>query len=305
MQGEEKRMGEALSPAGFGAAEAEAARILLELALREDLGERGDITSNLLIDEREQACVAIVARSAGVVCGLPVAALVLERLDARCRMVTASLDGSAVVPGETVALLTGSTRSLLTAERTLLNFMTHLSGIASLTQHYVARVAGTAARILDTRKTHPGYRLLEKYAVRCGGGHNHRLGLFDGFMIKDNHLAARRRDFPAESPTHMIQLAREAWPELPLTVEVDTLDQLRELLPGNPDIALLDNMSREQLREAVHMRDGLAPGTLLEASGGVNLDTVHAIASTGVDRISVGALTHSAPALDLGFDWRE
>ena len=279
------------------------ARTLIALGLQEDLADRGDVTSQLLIPERQQGQVAIVARQAGVLSGLPLAWLVLQQMTAEGTWHDTLPDGTALVPGQTVAVLTGSVRQLLTAERTMLNFLTHLSGIATLTQQYVGLVQGTQAQILDTRKTHPGYRVLEKYAVRCGGGSNHRMGLYDGVMIKDNHLAARRAQFPGEAPARMIELVRQAWPELPLTVEVDTLTQLEDLLPGGPDIILLDNMTCPQMEQAVRLRDRLSPGTLLEASGGVNLSTVAGIAQTGVDRISIGALTHSAPAFDLGFDW--
>lgn len=212
-------------------------------------------------------------------------------------------DGLPVAAGETIAVVSGSTRQLLIAERTVLNFMTHLSGIATLTNLFVREVAGTSATILDTRKTHPGFRLLEKYAVRCGGGKNHRIGLYDAILIKDNHLAARKRSHPNESAEALLQSARKKYPETIIEVEVDTLEQLQEMIPGKPDIILLDNMSNDQLRQAMEIRDRLNPNILLEASGGVNLQTVQQIASTGVDRISIGSLTHSAPAFDIGFDW--
>ena len=281
----------------------QAARELIRLGLQEDLQQRGDVTSNLLIDEQETGSVVIRAREQGRLSGLPLAPLVFEALEARCQISETTPDGSLVEPGQAVATLTGPVRALLTAERTILNFMTHLSGIATLTSTYVEKTQGTAAKILDTRKTHPGFRLLEKYAVLCGGGTNHRIGLYDGVMIKDNHLAARRAHHPQEDDGDVIRLVRQVWPELPLTLEVDTLAQLRSMLPAGPDVVLLDNMTLEQLREAVKIRDSLAPQTELEASGGVNLQTVADIAATGVDRISVGALTHSAPAFDLGFDW--
>ena len=183
----------------------------------------------------------------------------------------------------------------------MLNFMTHLSGIATLTKTFVDCVKGTRARILDTRKTLPGWRLLQKYAVRCGGGLNHRMGLYDGVLIKDNHLAAWTE---SASIAEAVRSARSLSPAgISIEVEVDTLPQLRDALQGSPDIVLLDNMTVETLSEAVAIRDRVAPNVQLEASGGVNLGTVTAIAQTGVERISVGALTHSAPALDLGFDW--
>jgi len=281
----------------------QSARELIRLGLQEDLQERGDVTSNLLIDEQETGTVVIRARQSGVLCGLPLVPLVFAAIEARCQISDITPDGSPVAPGQAVATLTGPVRALLTAERTILNFLTHLSGIATLTATYVEQVQGTKAKILDTRKTHPGFRLLEKYAVLCGGGTNHRIGLYDGVMIKDNHLAARQAHHPDEADGDVIRLVRQVWPELPLTLEVDTLDQLRSMLPAGPDVVLLDNMTLEQLREAVAIRDQLGSSTELEASGGVNLQTVADIASTGVDRISVGALTHSAPAFDLGFDW--
>ena len=179
--------------------------------------------------------------------------------------------------------------------------MTHLSGIATLTRAFVDAATGTHAKILDTRKTLPGWRLLEKYAVRCGGGTNHRMGLYDGVLIKDNHIAAWTE---SSSIAEAVRTARaKSPPGVSIEVEVDTFPQLIDALQGTPDIVLLDNMDVEKLSEAVRLRNRLAPGVLLEASGGVNLETVGGIARTGVERISVGALTHSAPALDLGFDW--
>jgi nicotinate-nucleotide pyrophosphorylase (carboxylating) len=201
---------------------------------------------------------------------------------------------------------------LLTCERLVLNLLGRLSGIASLTRQYVKAIAGTKARIYDTRKTTPGWRRLEKYAVRCGGGFNHRLGLFDAVLIKDNHLVvgaeARGEQFtPAEAVRRARQFLASAFPERPdpmiVEVEVDTLDQLREVLSAQPDLVLLDNMSLGDLRAAVALRDSEAPSVQLEASGGVRLETVAEIARTGVDRISAGALTHSAAWLDIGLDW--
>jgi nicotinate-nucleotide pyrophosphorylase (carboxylating) len=203
-------------------------------------------------------------------------------------------------------------RALLTAERTALNFLQHLSGVATQTRRFVDVVGPLPCRLLDTRKTLPGWRLLEKYAVRCGGGHNHRVGLFDGILIKDNHLASLGRG-PA-AVTQAIQAAKEllekqglagaAGTDRPeLEVEVDDLDQLDAALAAGPDVVLLDNMSLDDLREAVRRRNAVAPGVQLEASGGVNLATIRGIAGTGVDRVSVGALTHSAPALDIALDY--
>jgi nicotinate-nucleotide pyrophosphorylase (carboxylating) len=191
-------------------------------------------------------------------------------------------------------------RAILVGERTALNFLQRLSGVATQTARHAALLAGLKCQLLDTRKTTPGWRLLEKYAVRQGGGHNHRMGLCDGVLIKDNHLAA----LGSGGITEAVRLARQMHgTSVPLEIEVDTLDQFDEALAARPDIVLLDNMSADRLREAVRRRDAVAPGVLLEASGGVNLDTLRGLAETGVDRISVGALTHSAVALDIGLDY--
>jgi nicotinate-nucleotide pyrophosphorylase (carboxylating) len=214
-------------------------------------------------------------------------------------------DGTRVKRGDRVAAVRGPMRSLLTAERTALNFLQRLSGVATLTRRYVDAIAGLPCQILDTRKTTPGWRLLEKYAVYRGGGHNHRLGLYDGVLIKDNHLAALTGE---GSPiTRAVKAAREKLGEsVPIEVEVDSLDQLEKAAEAGADLILLDNMSLDQLAAAVRWRKQkwlLFGGVQLEASGGVTLDTVRAIAETGVDRISVGALTHSAPALDIALDY--
>ncbi|QDT38538.1 carboxylating nicotinate-nucleotide diphosphorylase [Stratiformator vulcanicus] len=284
-----------------------AADRLIELALAEDLGpDRDDITSRVTLPEEATGSVEIVARQAGVLAGLPIAARVFERLGAEVAFEMLTRDGANLEPGTAVAALSGPLRTLLTGERTALNFLTLLSGVASLTRQFVDRVEGTSAVILDTRKTLPGYRLLEKYAVRKGGGTNHRMGLHDGCLIKDNHLAGRKSTHPNESLAEMLRnVRRELGAERSIEIEVDTLDQLREALPGEPDIVLLDNMPPDTLRTAVRLRDELAPAALLEASGGVTLETVRGIAEAGVDRISIGGLTHSAPALDLGFDWSD
>ena len=213
-----------------------------------------------------------------------------------------------------MARISGPAAGLLIAERTMLNFLGHLSGVATLTHNYVTAVGGTQAQVYDTRKTKPGWRLLEKYAVRCGGGQNHRLGLSDSILIKDNHLAfgAAEQDktqyTPAEAVKRAIQYRQQDMTPLLqasclIEVEVDSLWQLEQVLCAGPEIVLLDNMQPEQLRESVQLRNKLAPHVLLEASGGVNLQTVRAIAESGVERISIGALTHSAVELDLGIDW--
>jgi nicotinate-nucleotide pyrophosphorylase (carboxylating) len=209
-------------------------------------------------------------------------------------------DGAQVGRGTLLAVVAGPLRSILAAERTALNFLQRLSGIATLTRKFVAAAAGTRAKLLDTRKTTPGWRLLEKYAVRCGGGVNHRVGLYDGILIKDNHLAGLGGDVRRAVEAARTHPGNEG---IPVEVEVDTLDQLEVALAVRADIVLLDNMSLDQLRTAVARRDAIAPDVLLEASGGVNLNTVQEIAATGVDRISVGALTHSAVALDIGLDY--
>ncbi|OYW23693.1 MAG: nicotinate-nucleotide diphosphorylase (carboxylating), partial [Planctomycetales bacterium 12-60-4] len=279
----------------FGIRERAAADNLIQLALDEDLADVGDLTCRALIDPAQTAVVDVVARKAGVLAGVPIGRLVFEQLDTRIQWAPRKNDGERLTPGDVIASVSGPLDKLLIGERTMLNFMTHLSGIATLTRTYVDEVAGTRAQILDTRKTHPGYRLLEKYSVRCGGGTNHRMGLYDGVLIKDNHLAAWTL---SSSIADAVRTAREKSPAgVSIEVEVDTLDQLRDALAGEPDIVLLDNMSVALLREAVGLRDGLAPQVLLESSGGVTLATLRAIAETGVERISIGALTHSAVAL--------
>ena len=285
----------------FASAEQSAAKILIDLALAEDLSSTGDLTCQALIPPDQQARVQVASRKAGILSGAPIGRMVFATLDPAVRWESYRHDGDTVAPGTIIAEVSGPLRTLLVGERTMLNFMTHLSGIASLTRTFVDAVAGTRAKILDTRKTLPGWRLLQKYAVRCGGGTNHRMGLYDGVLIKDNHLAAWTQ---SASIAAAVQAARAKSPrQVSIEVEVDTLEQLQDALEGHPDIVLLDNMPVDMLQTAVKLRDQTAPKVLLEASGGVNLDTVRGIARTGVERISVGALTHSAPALDLGFDW--
>lgn len=290
-------------------------RNLLALAVREDLERVYDWTTVALVPEHAQARAAIVARSRGVVAGLPAARIAAAEFDRAIVFTPLVEDGARVEAGERLANLAGPARSLLTAERTMLNVLTHLSGIATLTRQFVD-AAGPRLRVYDTRKTTPGWRRLEKYAVRMGGGHNHRLGLFDAVLIKDNHLqqcgaATGEAIGPAEAVRRarafvagMMAGAKKGERAEPIIeVEVDTLEQLREVLAAEPDIVLLDNMSPEVLREAAAIRERLAPGVELEASGGVNLATIGAIGATGVERASVGALTHSAPALDIALDW--
>ena len=271
---------------------------LIAAALAEDLGAAGDVTAALL-PPGARLTAEVRARRAGVVCGLPCARLAFHALDPAAAWTAAARDGEAVGAGALLARVEGDTRALLSAERTALNLLGRLSGVATLTAAYVRAVEGTGARILDTRKTTPGLRALEKWAVRCGGGTNHRFGLHDAVLIKDNHVAACGGVGPA------LARARETAGWLtPVEVEVDRLDQLAEAWPHAPEVVMLDNLGPADLREAVRLRDaaGLRGRTRLEASGGVSLETVRALAETGIDGISVGALTHSAPVLDVGLD---
>jgi nicotinate-nucleotide pyrophosphorylase (carboxylating) len=281
-----------------------AAKPLLTVSLREDLGREGDITSQAFLPKDQMGTVKIVSRQSGVVAGLPLAETVWQLLDPFVTVRRLIEDGNPVEPGSVIAEVSGKVVILLAAERAALNFMTHLSGIASLTAKFVAAVKGTGAGIYDTRKTLPGWRILAKYAVRAGGGHNHRMGLFDAVLIKDNHLAAWKEADASNTVAQAILNARsKVAAGVIVEVEVDSLEQLQDALTARPDIVLLDNMGPALLLEAVKMRDAAAPGVQLEASGGINLSNVAAIAATGVERLSIGALTHSAPALDLGLDW--
>ncbi|HTU23571.1 MAG TPA: carboxylating nicotinate-nucleotide diphosphorylase [Gemmataceae bacterium] len=282
--------------------ETEDCQRLATLAVEEDLDATGDVTSQILIPAERIGMAVLVARQPGVLAGLPAAELTFALVDPTLIMESVRPDGSSVQAGDRLAVVSGRIHSILTGERTALNFVQHLSGIATHTRRFVDAVAGLAVKILDTRKTTPGWRLLEKYAVRQGGGHNQRLGLYDGILIKDNHLAALARE--ADPITEAVRLARGKYgTSLPLEIEVDTLAQLDAALKALPDMVLLDNMRLSELREAVGRRNAVAPGVLLEASGGVTLATIRAIAETGVDRISVGALTHSAPAFDVALDY--
>ncbi len=286
----------------FSAAEAQTCARLLDWALEEDLGSGGDLTSVATVPADRTGRAVLSARSAGVVAGLPAAMMTFRKVDPEVAFETHLPDGSAVLPGARLATVSGRLRSILAAERTALNFVGRLGGVATATRRYVEAVAGLPCKVLDTRKTTPGWRVLEKYAVRCGGGENHRMGLDTGVLIKDNHLAALGGGPPAVSDA--VRKARAAnGPDVPVEVEVDTLDQLDAALAEKPDVVLLDNMTPDTLREAVRRRNAAAPGVKLEASGGVMLTTLRAVAETGVDRVSVGALTHSAPALDVGLDY--
>ena len=286
-------------------------RQLARLAVREDLDRGHDWTTLSLLSADQTAQVAVVVRESGVIAGLPAAQIVLDEMNIKADWTSLVDDAIDVAKDTVVAQLSGNARDLLTSERLLLNFIGHLSGIATLTEEYTSAVANTKTKIYDTRKTTPGWRRLEKYAVRCGGGTNHRTGLFDAILIKDNHLAVAgdQQLGPAQSVEQAREFAQQlaedsnhAEPMI-IEVEVDTLDQLRDVIAATPDIVLLDNMTLDELRQAVEMRNGSNPDTVLEASGGINLSTVAAIAETGIDRISVGALTHSAPCLDVGMDW--
>jgi len=272
---------------------------LAAAALEEDLGW-GDLTSDYFIPPELSAAADFVSRKPGIVAGLAVAAAVYQATDPTLRFERLLDDGTTIEPGTPLARITGKAQSILRGERVALNFLQRLSGIASLTARYVAAVAGTSARIVDTRKTTPGLRDLEKYAVRAGGGFNHRRNLSDGVMLKDNHLAILAA--AGLSLKEVLPQVRESLPHLvKIEVEVDRLDQIAEVLAGGAEVILLDNMNLAQLRQAVELIKGRA---LTEASGGVNLETVRAIAESGVNLISVGALTHSAPALDIGLDFR-
>lgn len=285
---------------------AEQVRVLACMAIAEDLGDQQDWTTTSLVPTDARASATIAAREAGVLAGLPVIAIVLEQLGAEAEFAARAQDGDSLAVGQAVGTLSGSAADLLTAERILLNFLGRMSGIASLTRQFVDAVSDTSAKIYDTRKTTPAWRILEKYAVRCGGGSNHRLGLHKAVMIKDNHIAlAAQHDLTLSAAISKVRAALTSQGKQveAIEVEVDTLEQLGVILRDAPDIVLLDNMSNDQLRTAVAMRNEVAPDVVLEASGRVNLQTVGEIATTGVDRISSGALTHSARVLDLGLDW--
>ena len=276
---------------------------LIEAAASEDMGRRGDITSDLTIDPHTTATAKMIARKPGRLCGMHIVARVAKRYDPDLAVKLNAADGDAIGPGQAAATITGPMRSILAAERVMLNFACHLSGIATLTDRYVQAVARTGAKIYDTRKTIPAYRTLAKYAVRCGGGMCHRIGLHDAVLIKDNHLAfVNAASLGEKLATVLAQAKALAWQPVFIEVEVDTLEQFEAAIEAGVDVILLDNMSPELMTNAVAMRDQKAVATQLEASGGIDLDTVGASAESGVDRIAIGALTHSAPSLDLGLD---
>jgi nicotinate-nucleotide pyrophosphorylase (carboxylating) len=279
---------------------------LLTLALDEDIGP-GDLTSDVLIDTEAAARGDLLSRAEGIAAGLLFVSPMLNRVDGRLRFEPEAEDGTAVHPDQAMGRIVGPVRPLLTIERTLLNFVQALSGVATYTKKFVDAVAGTGAVILDTRKTTPGWRYLEKYAVRMGGGVNHRTGLHDGVLIKDNHLAVRAPNHVGETIAGLVREARQRISrEIPIHVEVEQIDYLEEILLSEPDVVLLDNMKPPMIREAVVRRDRLFGdrGPALEASGGIGLANIREVAETGVDRISIGALTHSAPILDISLEIR-
>jgi nicotinate-nucleotide pyrophosphorylase (carboxylating) len=285
-----------LTEAGLDAAAVES---LVAAALAEDLAGGVDVTSVAVIPAADRAVADLVSRAHGVVAGVPIASVVLWLASGGDVDIEESIvDGMRVKPGTVISSASGATRSLLTAERTALNLLGHLSGIATLTRTWVDAIAGSGAAIRDTRKTTPGLRALEKYAVRCGGGVNHRMSLSDAALIKDNHVVA------AGGVAAAFRAVRAAFPQLPVEVECDTVEQVGEALEAGADLILLDNMSLDSMRASVALVRERGSSCRLEASGGLTLATAAAVAATGVDYLSVGALTHSAPVLDIGVDLR-
>ena len=291
-------------------------RDLIQLAKREDLGaQNDDVTSRLMVPADQLGVGTLIQKEVGVVCGLPVVEMVCRTYDERLRvemipgfhmdLIEGRFSDARVTP---LLRLRGPMRSLLSAERVLLNFVQHLSGVATHTNRFVRRVAGTTAKVYDTRKTRPGFRLLDKYAVRCGGGFNHRVGLYDGLLVKDNHLAAVPLRDLAGYLSKAVAQCRSEDPSRLVEIEVDHLEQLREVLKvEGVQVILLDNMDCPAMQAAVDLRDraGRKGQVELEASGGVTLETVRSIAQTGVERIAIGAITHSAPALDISLEVEE
>lgn len=263
---------------------------VISTALKEDIGSC-DVTTDLLIPKKEKATASFIAKQDGIIAGLDAAKMVFKKLDEKIKWKSFVEDGAKVKVGTTIAEVRGSMRAILSGERTALNFLQRISGIATLTSVYVEKISGTNAKILDTRKTVPGLRLFDKYAVKCGGGTNHRIGLFDMVMIKDNHIKA------AGSITKAVNKIRKSIPKkMKIEVETTNLREVEEALRLNVDVIMLDNMNLNEMKEAVRL---INKKCFVEASGGVNLETVRAIAETGVDFISVGALTHSVKALDI------
>jgi nicotinate-nucleotide pyrophosphorylase (carboxylating) len=283
----------------FTAEHALAARHLINLALAEDLGPTGDRTTESLIPDGLKAHADFVFRQDGILAGMPVVKLIVDRFPG-LHFLPIFHDGSFVSEKSVIGRLTGPLRSILAVERTALNFLQRMSGVSTKTYRFTELIRGTKAVVLDTRKTSPGWRLLDKYAVDSGGGTNHRVGLYDGILIKDNHLACLGPDAILKAIKEV--RAHRINDHLTLEIEVDSLDQFDRALPLNPDIILLDNMHTDLMSEAVRRRNRISPHTQLEASGGINEQTIRAVAETGVDRISVGAITHSAPSLDIALD---
>jgi nicotinate-nucleotide pyrophosphorylase (carboxylating) len=271
------------------------------MALDEDLADGPDATTEATVSADAMATADFASRAAGVAAGVPIAAAVFDLVSQTdAKIVRSVADGDRVEPGTVLLTVTAATRDLLVGERTALNLLCHLSGIATQTRLWVDAVAGTGAKIRDTRKTTPGLRALEKYAVRCGGGVNHRMSLSDAALVKDNHVIA------AGGVVEAFEAVRKAYPDLPVEVEIDSLDQLPGVLAAGAELILLDNFEPDRLRAAVQItgRNELYGRTRLEASGGLTLDQARAVAETGVDYLAVGALTHSAPILDVGSDFR-
>jgi nicotinate-nucleotide pyrophosphorylase (carboxylating) len=291
-----RRLAEARAGLATAGLDPDSVERLARAALEEDLSDGSDVTSLATVPADSRSTADVVARAGGVLAGGPVALLVLALVVPEAAVSLEAADGDRVSPGQTVLTATGPTRGLLTAERTLLNLVCHLSGVATLTARWVEAVAGSGAQIRDTRKTTPLMRTLEKYAVRCGGGLNHRMSLSDEALIKDNHVVA------AGGVVAAYRQVKATWPDLPVQVEVDTLAQAVAAVEAGADLLLLDNMSLAQLADSVA---AVGARARLEASGGLTLDRAAEVAATGVDYLAVGALTHSAPALDLGLDLRE
>ncbi len=291
-------------------------RAIVRLAWLEDLDNQSDWTTVCLVSEQQVATADIVVREAAIVAGIPALVAALDEMKAEVVVSPCATDGDSVEAGSVLATLHGKARDLLTCERILLNLIARLMGIATMARQYAELVRDTHAQVYDTRKTTPGWRRLEKYAVQCGGAKNHRTGLFDAILIKDNHLAhfaSAQETKPCgagEAVRHVRHYLSEnssgvRAEDFIVEVEVDTLEQLAEVLPEYPHIVLLDNMPNEMLVEAVALRNSTAPQVQLEASGGITLETLRAVAETGIERISMGALTHSVRSLDVGLDWRQ
>ncbi len=273
---------------------------LIETALQEDIGS-GDVTTEATVPNSSMSKAFVNAREDLVLCGLNIVQAIFKKLDPSICIEPLHYDGEKIRNGETIATIKGRTKPILTGERVALNFLQRLSGVATLTNTYAEKIKGTNAKILDTRKTTPGLRKLEKYAVLCGGGHNHRIGLYDQILVKDNHIAALKNEKPNPIAA-AVKRSRESYPSFIVEIEADNLNQVCQAVEAGADIVLLDNMKINQIKEAVAIAKGRVK---LEVSGGVNLNTVREIAETGVDFISVGALTHSARAVDIALDFSD